>query len=255
MSREYRSEHDGHTAARRLLQRVNTWCSRPSSSRPAKWIGLAQNPTASTRCHQALKPAELARRIIWATTATVVDTVGQARQMHWRIHRLLRSGPASSRLCSLPLLCAPGRREPGGEVGDVGVGDVKGPDALRLGGAVDHHVTHTGGGVGDEVAFRACIPGTLAEHHRRLAGFGQAQPDPHGEQLPHGQGVFGRILDRGDDADADRSALGEQQPEQMFDLGAYFAVGDVGRQGGDFVDDHHEQRFGGCRGVQAGVPA
>ena len=40
------------------------------SSRPARWIGLAQNPTASTRCHQALNPAERARRIIWATTAS-----------------------------------------------------------------------------------------------------------------------------------------------------------------------------------------
>src|ERR1700757_3488978 len=68
VSREYRSEHDGQTAARRLLHRVNAWCSRPRSSRPARWIGLAQNPTASTRCHQASNPAELARRIIWATT-------------------------------------------------------------------------------------------------------------------------------------------------------------------------------------------
>ena len=29
---------------------------------------MAQNPTASTRCHQASNPAEPARRIIWATT-------------------------------------------------------------------------------------------------------------------------------------------------------------------------------------------
>ena len=64
VSRAYRSEHDGHTCARRLLHRVHTTRSRPNSSVPVSWIGWAQNPTDSARRHHDSNPIEDARRTI-----------------------------------------------------------------------------------------------------------------------------------------------------------------------------------------------
>ena len=84
-----------------------------------------------------------------------------------------------------------------GQGTDVAVSDVKRSHPYRVGGAVDHHVADTGCRISDEVAFGAGIAGALAQYHRGLGGFGHAQSDPHGEQLPHRQGVFGGVLDRG----------------------------------------------------------
>ena len=86
------------------------------------------------------------------------------------------------------------------------------------------------------VAVRAGVAGALAQDHGGLGGFGQPQPDPYGEQLPYGQGVFGRVLHRGDHRDADRAALGEQQAQQLFDFAADLAVGDIGGQRSDLID-------------------
>ena len=117
------------------------------------------------------------------------------------------------------------------------------------------HVADTGGAGGNVVADRARLPCRGAQDHRGLAGFGHPQPHPDGEQLPDGQDVFGRILHRGDHGDTDRAALGQQQSQELFYFGADLAVPDVGGQRRDFIDDQHDQRFGGGGGVQAGLTA
>jgi hypothetical protein len=68
VSRAYKSEQEGQTGARRLLHRTHTILSRPNSSVPVSWIGLAQNPTDPARCHQVSNPGEQARRIISVIT-------------------------------------------------------------------------------------------------------------------------------------------------------------------------------------------
>ena len=45
VSAAYRSEHDGHTLARRFLHRANTVCSRPAPSAPTRCTGRAQTRT------------------------------------------------------------------------------------------------------------------------------------------------------------------------------------------------------------------
>ena len=57
------------------------------------------------------------------------------------------------------------------------------------------------------------------------------------------------------DGDTDRAALGQQQSQELFDFGAGLAVPDIGGQRRDFIDDQHNQRFGGGGGVQAGAAA
>jgi hypothetical protein len=54
--------------ARRLLQRAHTTRSLPDWSRPVRWMGWAQNPTDSARCHHDSNPSEEARRTIWSIT-------------------------------------------------------------------------------------------------------------------------------------------------------------------------------------------
>lgn len=56
VSAAYKSEHDGHTAARRFLQRANTVCCRPAPSTPTRWIGRAQNPVPATFDHERQTP-------------------------------------------------------------------------------------------------------------------------------------------------------------------------------------------------------
>ena len=88
-----------------------------------------------------------------------------------------------------------------------------------------------------------------------MGGFGQPQPDPHGEQLPHWEGVFGRVLHRGHHRNADGAALGEQQAQQLFDFAAHLAIGDIGGQGGDLINHHDKERFDDGGGVQACLAA
>jgi hypothetical protein len=47
----------------------------------------------------------------------------------------------------------------------------------------------------------------------------------------------------------------DSRAEEMFDLDAYLAIGDVGGQRRHFVDDHDEQRLRRGRRMQAGAPA
>ena len=61
VSAAYRSEHDGHTLARRFLHRANTVCSRPAPSAPTRCTGRAQNPHPLTFNHQPSNPGDAAR--------------------------------------------------------------------------------------------------------------------------------------------------------------------------------------------------
>jgi hypothetical protein len=61
VSAAYRSEHDGHTLARRFLHRANTVCSRPAPSAPTRCTGRAQNPHPLTFDHQLSNPGDAAR--------------------------------------------------------------------------------------------------------------------------------------------------------------------------------------------------
>ena len=65
VSAAYKSEHDGHTLARRFLQRANTACSRPVKSTPTRWIGRAQHPTPATFDQQLSNPDHAARSTSW----------------------------------------------------------------------------------------------------------------------------------------------------------------------------------------------
>ena len=64
-----KSEHDGHTPARRFLQRANTVCCRPAPSTPTRWIGRAQNPAPATFDHQLSNPDHAARLTNWLTAS------------------------------------------------------------------------------------------------------------------------------------------------------------------------------------------
>ncbi len=88
MSRAYRSEHDGHAVARRLLHRVRMWCCLPNSSLPAKRIGLAQNPDPSAVFHHVSKPRDVARRSICLTTTALSIPAGSPGN-----HGMKNSGP------------------------------------------------------------------------------------------------------------------------------------------------------------------
>ena len=69
VSAAYKSEHDGHTLARRFLQRANTVCCRPAPSTPTRWIGRAQNPAPATFDHQRSNPDHAARLTNWLTAS------------------------------------------------------------------------------------------------------------------------------------------------------------------------------------------
>ena len=175
--------------------------------------GMGAEPDRFRPSPPGFMPIEEARRTISSTTPVVSTVSGMPGRASCggvglftsalvrylvavRAALLLRTGRPTSR-----------SPEPGGEGGDVVVGDVKCPHPLRCHGAVDEHVAHTGGGVGDAVAFRPGIAGSLSEDHGGLGGFGQPQPDPDGDQLPHRQGVFGGVLHRGHHRDPHRAAL------------------------------------------------
>jgi hypothetical protein len=61
-------------------------------------------------------------------------------------------------------------------------------------------------------------------------------------------------LDGADDGDSDRSALGEQQPEGVVDPPPEVAFVHI-RQGGQLVDEDHNQRLGRGGLMQPGSPA
>ena len=140
----------------------------------------------------------------------------------------------------------------GGHGADVGVGDPSGADPYRVGVGFNPDERHpgAGGGVGgDQLAGRAAVPGAVAEHHVHLLGFIEPHGDPVGEQVPDGQHVLARVLQGSDHAVADRAALGGEGGQGGHDPLAELAVGLVGGQERDLIDQDHGERVLPGRGV------
>ena len=95
---------------------------------------------------------------------------------------------------------------------------------------------------GDLVGQGAAVPGAVAEHHVHLLGLIEPHGDPGGEQVPEGDHVLARVLQRGDHAVADRPALGGQGRQRGLGPFAQVAVGLVGGQERELVDQHHDER-------------
>src|SRR5207249_2355108 len=95
----------------------------------------------------------------------------------------------------------------------------------------------------------------VAEGEVDVPGFGQPQRDAGREQVPKCEDLLARVLGGGDDVYAAGAALGEEQPEGGLDAVLGLPVGDVGGQGGEFVDDDDVQRLLDGRGVLAGDAA
>ena len=129
------------------------------------------------------------------------------------------------------------------------------PDPDRVGDAVDGDVGDAGQGVGDQLAVRAAVVRIGAEGEADVLGLADGQADPDREQVALRDHVLARVLQRPDDHDTDGAALGQQQRQGGVDPLPHGAVGDPGGQRGQLVDDHHDQRLDGGRGVQAGVAA
>jgi hypothetical protein len=87
-----------------------------------------------------------------------------------------------------------------------------------------------------------------------LFGFGEPQRDPHGEQVPEGQHLLARVLQRCHDNNTDGAALGQQHRQRLADPPAQVAVRQVGGEERHFVHDHHNQGLDPVRGVLAGDP-
>ena len=104
---------------------------------------------------------------------------------------------------------------------------------------------------GDLVAERAAVAGAVAEHHVGLGGLIEAQGDLVGEQVADVQDFLARVLQRGDDAVADGAALGGEGGQRGEGAFFEFAVGLVGGQERDLVDQDHDERVLGRRGVVA----
>ena len=104
---------------------------------------------------------------------------------------------------------------------------------------------------GDLVAQRAAVACAVAEHQVGLGGLVQPQRDLVGEQVADVQDFLARVLQRGDDAVADRAALSGQGGQRGQDALAELAVGLVGGQERDLIDQDHDERVRGGRGVVA----
>ena len=89
----------------------------------------------------------------------------------------------------------------------MGVGDVGEADPDGFGDAVEGDVADPGECFGDVVAAGAAFAGTITEDHVDLLGFGHAQGDAGGEQVPGRQHVFAWVLQCGDDEHAHSAAL------------------------------------------------
>ena len=142
----------------------------------------------------------------------------------------------------------------GGHGADVVVGDERGPDPHRVGVGLqpDEADARAGRRVGgDLVAQRAAVAGAVAEHQVDLGRLVEAQRDLVGEQVADVEHFLARVLQRGDDAVADRAALGGERGERGEGALAELAVGLVGGQERDLVDQDHDERVLGGRGVVA----
>ena len=142
----------------------------------------------------------------------------------------------------------------GGQRADVGIRDPSGADPHRIRVSLQPDERHPGAGRrvrGDQLAGRAAVPGAVAEHHVHLLGFIEPHRDPVREQVPDGQHVLARVLQRGHHAVADRPALGGQGGQRGHDPVLEVAVGLVGGQERDLIDQHHGERVLAGRGVVA----
>ena len=132
-----------------------------------------------------------------------------------------------------------------GQGADVGVGDPSGadPHRVRVGFEPDERDPGADSRVGgDQLAGSAAVPGAVAEHHVHLLRLIEPHRDPVREQVPDGQHVLARVLQRGDHAVAHRPALGGQGGQRGHDPVLELAVGLVGGQERDLIDQHHGER-------------
>ncbi len=94
MSRAYRSGHDGHAAARRLLHLVSTWRCLPNSSEASKRIGLAQKPHLSAVSHHVSKLGDEALRTISVRTAASRSPAGPVGSIGMSVVKLFTVLPS-----------------------------------------------------------------------------------------------------------------------------------------------------------------
>ena len=143
------------------------------------------------------------------------------------------------------MLIAPPLVDHGGHGVDVVIGDERGPHPHRVGVGFQPDIAHPGarGRVGGDVlAQRAAVVGAVAEHQVHLRRLVQPQRDLVGEQVADVQDLFARVLQRGDDAVADRPALRRQRGQRGEDAFLELAVGLVGGQERHLIDQHHHER-------------
>ena len=111
---------------------------------------------------------------------------------------------------------------------------------------------------GDVVGQRAAIPCAVAEDHVHLLGLVQPERDLVGEQVADVHDLFARVLERGQDADPDRPALGGERGQRGGDAQLEALVGLVGGQERDLVDHDQDERVidgGGVGALESGEPA
>ncbi len=93
------------------------------------------------------------------------------------------------------------------------------------------------------VAGGAPVADAPAERHVDLDVFDEAQRDPDREQVAEGDHVLAGVLHRRHDQHAGGPALGEQQLQRRLGAFLQVAVGGVGDQRGQLVDQNHDQRL------------
>jgi hypothetical protein len=147
----------------------------------------------------------------------------------------------------------PGGRA-GGQVGDVGVGEIGGLDPPGCTGFGEQPADATGEGVD----FRSGItfPRPAVPQHRVGAGVsGAAEGEPVGEQIPHGRvdDLVGGALGGEDDDDPGGAATGDQVAGEGGELLSLGLGADGGGEVGVLVDEDEVDALPGLAGDLAGA--
>ena len=131
---------------------------------------------------------------------------------------------------------------PRSDVADRLIGDEARSDALRRAPVFGEHIGDPWCGWRDLVAPGTRRHGAVAEHHRRLHSIPKTEPDGLREQATGGQRLLARILETGKHDEADGAALRCQGRERSVRSAEQIAIGLVGGESGELVDQNDNGR-------------
>lgn len=93
----------------------------------------------------------------------------------------------------------------------------------------------------------------IPEHHRGLHAVAKAESDGLREEASSWQRLLSRILEAGEHNEPDRPPPRGERRECGIGSPEQIAIGLVGSEGGELVDQHHDRRALRARGVLPGL--